>query len=89
MISMYCFVLKVSGSAPHIVSAVLGELACLAVGAHLSVFKDCQFAITLGFGRYLCNLEFYTSDFNDFRYRGYHGNAHCKIDFQLSSVEHS
>ncbi|KAL5009399.1 hypothetical protein ScPMuIL_014980 [Solemya velum] len=41
---------KVSGSAPHIVSAVLGELACLAVGAHLSVFKDCQFAITLGFG---------------------------------------
>lgn len=35
---------------PHIVSSVIGELACLSVDRHVSVFTDFQHATTLAYG---------------------------------------
>lgn len=36
-------------SVPHIVSSVIGELACLSVDRHVSVFTDFQHATTLAY----------------------------------------
>lgn len=38
-------------SVPHIVSSVIGELACLSVDRHVSVFTDFQHATTLAYGK--------------------------------------
>ncbi|XP_069116407.1 kinetochore-associated protein 1-like [Argopecten irradians] len=34
-------------SSPHVVTSILGDISCIAVEMHVSIFKDCQFSGTL------------------------------------------
>ncbi|KAK3093944.1 hypothetical protein FSP39_022082 [Pinctada imbricata] len=58
---------------PNVKASVQGDLACVAVESHLSVFKDCQHTGTLGFGNRI--LITCTSTCNS------------SIDFQMKIIE--